>query len=63
MSMKKHLKPCSFEYECNNNKLGKHIPDAISLQSLHTFNMLSTQPKYEFKELGEGIVNFWSWWR
>ena len=34
-------------------KLGKRIPVAISLQSLHTFDLFSTQPKYvfDFKEL------------
>ena len=34
-------------------KLGKRIPVAISLQSLHTFDLFSTQPKYvfDYKEL------------
>ena len=37
----------------SNKKLGKRIPVAISLQSLHTFDLFSTQPKYVFifKEL------------
>ena len=49
MSMTKH----SNEYSISNKKLGKRIPVAISLQSLHTFDLFSTQPKYvfNFKEL------------
>ena len=47
MSMTKHSNMSIVILIKFKKKLGKRIPVAMSLQSLHTFHLFSTQPKWE----------------